>query len=262
MATAKPGSKRSAPILPVGSPRPCKSDLIGKMVPGRRGGKVVACAVPPRDKPRAQYVFVKPEGSLPGAGHSMWGSRARRRIRAAAFQLISLDAAYLHSAHQEFRSSGIPAPTGVEFPHRSGSSRCDPGHEVWAGYEDARSEASERASIAVEDGDDEAFIAALRVELAKHPSWATWVATAEKCARDFDERLESRAAKSQGAQWERAQLRRAAKNKARGADERDALGGDYLSEALDATTENYKRKKGLPRSLRARAHPSARRAGR
>lgn len=247
-----------APIVAVGSPRPCKSDLIGKRVPGRRGGTVTACAVPPRDRPRARYVFVRPEGSLPGAGHAMRASNARRRIRNAAIELVSVDSAFLHDVHAEFRATRLPAPSGLEFPHARGSSRCDPEHGVWEGYQDARAEATERASIETEEGDDAAFLEALLRILSAHPRWASWVDAATKCAADFDARVEARAPKTMGAEYERAQLRKRLGNKVRRADERDTFGGDYLSEKLDATTENYKRKKGLPRSLRAKAHPKAR----
>lgn len=253
---------KRTPIQPVGSPRPCRSDLVGKTLPGKRGGKIIACAVPPRRTPRVQYVFVRPEGGLPGSGFAIKSSRARRRIRDAAIELIETDAAFLRSVHDEYRETRIPSPSGLEFPHQPGSSICDPQHRVWAGYEEARADASERASIEAEDGDDGAFLVAMRAALARHPQWPAWQAAAQSCAERFAQRERERAPKTAGAEYERAQLRKRARGKLRGEDERDAFGGDYLSEALDATTENYKRKKGLPRSLRAKAHPSAKRARR
>lgn len=246
------GRAKAKPVAPVGSARPCNSDLVGKDLPGRRSGKIVACAVPPRATPRATYLFVHPKGALPGGGFSIKSSRVRRRLRNRTIEMYSLERAYLDAAHNDFRQTGIPAPTGVEFPHRRGASRCDPEHSVWAGYEEARSDAAERASIETEGQPDEVFIAVVRELLSKHPSWETWLATAKKCARDFEERAERRKPKG-GAQYERAQIRRRMKDAGDAADERDILGGDYLSEALDATTDPYKRR-AKRSSRRVRTH--------
>ena len=225
---------------PPGSRIPCRSDLVGAVVPGRGGGLVTSCAAPPRREPRRRYVFVQTPGGLPGLGHSMHVTRARRRIRAGVQRLTSLDAAYLYDAHTAFRRTGIPAPSGVEFPHRAGTSVCDPEHAVWQGYEEARNDAAEAAAIQAGD-DDAAYVAAMLRELSKHPRFELWERTARGCARAFDDRREAKATKREGSEWERAQIRKAARRVGRDEDERDALGGDYLSEAMAKTRDSSRK---------------------
>ena len=183
-------------------------------------------------------------------------------MRATLIELVSLDAAYLHDTHESFRRTGVPAPSGLEFPHRAGSSPCDPQHPVWSGYEEAREAAAEEGAIRAAEYDedsqegDEAYVEGMRAALSKHEHFAVWKATAEHCARGFADRQEAKRAKHQSAATERAALRRKAANVGRGEDERDALGG-YLSEKLDELSERKWRPKATPKALRARAHPKA-----
>jgi len=266
-ATQRAAKPRKEHRPPAGTPTPCGArggTLVGKVVPGRGGGVVKSCAVPPRAHPRRTDVLVVPQGKLIVDGRPMPLSRARRRIRLreTLVSLTSLDAAYLYDAHQSFARTGIPAPTGVEFPHQAGSSRCDPQHPVWSGYEDAREAAAEEASSVTSEldedaeGADEAYAEAMLAALKRHPRFAEWLRTSQECARGFADRQERRAVKHESAASQRAALKR--KAAASRGDERDVLGG-YLSEKLDELSERKWRPKATPKILRARAHPKAKR---
>jgi hypothetical protein len=136
----------------------------------------------------------------PDTGHDMRMTLASRRLRDAGRKLGEL-----RSVGAEFVAAGvaarrehdhIPAPIGVEFPHRVGSTPCDPEHPRWAGYEDALEDARERAAIEVSDNaDDETFHKRVVALLKTHPNWKLWDDTEAQCSAQFIRRQKAKALK-------------------------------------------------------------------
>ena len=227
----------------------CKSPLVGKIVPGRRGGLVRSCATPSRKRPKEGQVYlVDPRGqTLAGFGEVMPKDRAARRIRDAEKpRAPGLEPVYLYELHEGYRATGLPAPSGLEWPHPAGSSVCDPEHKRWKGYAEALEDARERAAIVLDsegaDPEDlDAYTDATRAALSKDPRFQEWKRTAAQCAQDFDARRERKKPKAVSAATERAAILREYRELGEGAFV--ARHGGELSEVLDTLTEGYKKKK-------------------
>ena len=176
-------------------PIPCKrkTKLIGAAIPGKRGGIVSSCATPDPAKPKQGRVWIGPQAS----GHPLKRSIASRRLRDAARNLgemrkfgVEYVAAEVEAARSPFH---VPAPIGVEFPHRAGASKCDPEHKVWQGYNDALADARERASIEVgEEADEDTFNKHVLQIMRAHPSWPTWTGTEDECVLGFERRQKAK----------------------------------------------------------------------
>ena len=227
----------------------CASPLVGQVVPGRGGGRVRACATPSKKKPREGQVYlVDPKGqTLAGFGETMPKSRAARRIRDASKpRATPLELSYLSEAHEGYRATGIPRPTGLEFPHVAGSSPCDPEARVWRGFLDSLEAAEERASIQAEDGDQSDYERALFAALKRDPRFHEWDKTAKACAADFDARQRRKKPKAASVATERGALMREYRELGEGAFvERH---GAELSEVLDTLTEGYKKRPAAKRA--------------
>lgn len=242
-------------VAPAGTPYECKSPYIGATVPGRGGGVVRSCATPSKARPReGQFYLVDPRGTLPGYGERMPKSRATRRVREAKRpKARAMPLEYLHEAHEGYRATGIPRPSGLEFPHAAGASPCDPEARVWSGFAEALEDAEERAAIQAEDGDERDYERALRAALKRDPRFAEWDAAAASCAAGFDDRQRAKKPKAQSAATERGALRRELREV--GEDVFKARHGGELSEVLDTLTEGHKRKRaakvGAPRRRKA-----------
>ncbi len=176
-------------------PIPCKrkTKLIGAAIPGKRGGIVSSCATPDPAKPKQGRVWIGPQAG----GHPLKRSIATRRLRDAGRNLgemrkfgVEYVAAEVEAARSPFH---VPAPIGVEFPHRAGASKCDPEHKLWQGYNDALADARERASIEVgEEADEDTFNKHVLQIMRAHPSWATWTGTEDECVLGFERRQKAK----------------------------------------------------------------------
>lgn len=208
------------------TPRPCRpaeQKRVGTLIPGRRGGTISGCATGDVRHPHEGQWWI----GLPviGIGFSVRKSTAASRIRnlgkprrADPRELVA-QAATL--ALREAGTDHVPAPTGLEFPHVVGSSRCDPEHRVWERFADAlqsaRETGAERAAMEVPDDatmrEYERAADRLTAEaLRAHPDWADWFATETQCARAWQSREAARKPKAQfSSQRETAQRREAAK---------------------------------------------------
>lgn len=130
----------------------CDHPLVGSVIPGRGGGRVSGCATPSKEHPRELQLVV----GLPHVGKPLRLSTVRDRLRGkTAFgegrALNESRRAATQEAVERYRHDGIPAPVGRVYPGRAGSSRCDPEHAVWSGYNDAREDAEVEAAARFDD---------------------------------------------------------------------------------------------------------------
>lgn len=182
-----PPRERPVPMRP-GTPIPCRKGdaLLGRQVPGRNAGVVTTCATPDRKHPtegRVGYGF-------PGIGPTMRRSTARNRLRAEQLGgVVADDAAGVAQIARMLLGDREPLamPTGVEFPHRRGTSPCDAEHPRWANYEADLEEARERGALDVGDEADAAEFerATARALDQAHPDYR---ALATSCAKAFERR--------------------------------------------------------------------------
>lgn len=103
--------------------------------------------------------------------------------------------------HARYALSGephVPAPMGLEFPHKAGSSACDPESRKW-GYwykrraEDAREQAATRVP---EDASADEFERAAGEDFAAKRGAKRWIEREEVCATSFQRRQERRKPKA------------------------------------------------------------------
>lgn len=222
------GRPREWAVLGESAPYPChrgEAGLLYQTIPGRRGGQVQQCATPTRARPHDGQVWLGP-----GAGdHAMRKSTARTRLRdRKRGKLVAGDVSAVALAVGEWDRTGIPAPTGVEFPHRSGTSRCDPKHPLWANYGKDRKRAEKRAGDPWEPGFDARVAAALA---------GPYGATARECVKGFKARERERAGKAVESRTRVAARARSAAV-SRGVDTGSA---DYLDELLAGTRARRRR---------------------
>ncbi|MFO0562435.1 MAG: hypothetical protein U0269_30745 [Polyangiales bacterium] len=184
------------PDTPHPSPKsavPCKLKHVGASVPGRGGGRVTACATPSKKRPREGQYWIGEFSS----GHPMRRTVVSRRLRnAEAHAGFDRFAAPEAAAMAKREKWHVPSPIGTEFPHRRGTSPCDAEHPLWAEWQDAYEAASERAAIANEEGDDEAFQRAVLAEMRKHPHFEKWEGTERACIEAIDRRRRAAAPKA------------------------------------------------------------------
>jgi hypothetical protein len=152
---------------------------------------VTGCATPSSAHPSEGQLWI---GPLPPAsgGRAIRKSTARtrrrdERLRAEGRHGQADRAAVIETAEYILRTTHphLPIPTGLEYPHRLGSSACDPEHPLWQSYDEALGEAQERASIELppEAGDEE-YQAHVLAQMLAHPAWPDWQRTEDQCARD------------------------------------------------------------------------------
>lgn len=177
--------------------RPAESLSIGRLIPGRNGGLIGGCATPSREHPREGQWWL----GLPVVGRPIRKSTAARRVRDEGKPRRADPRDEVERASVEALRGGIPYPTGLEFVHVVGTSRCDPEHKLWKRYEQRLNDASEtgreRAAMEVSDNaSDEDYHAAVeqftREDFDRDPQAEVWTQTAIDCARGFQRRAGGR----------------------------------------------------------------------
>lgn len=170
------------------TPYPClpaESGLLYRVIPGRRGGQVQQCATPSRKHPREGQVWLGP-----GSGdHPMRRSTARNRLRdRRRGKLVAGEPLAAHAAVEAYRR-GVPGPVPPEYPHRKGSSRCEPAHPIWSGYKRDLKAAEEKAAKTRDPWEPGYEDAVGQVLDARNPVYRE---TARECVRAFEARERSR----------------------------------------------------------------------
>lgn len=199
------GNPTKLPPLPPGSPYPCEpreaKQWLGKKIAGRGGGTVIGCATPSRKRPKERLLVLS-------SGTKMRKKSAWNRLRFSG-KIRKDDLLDVATAAARIASTGIPEPTGLEFPHRSGSSPCVREHPLWGErYESALETVMERLAIKHPKMSEQKLNALIRKEMEKIDK--SWVMTADQCSRAFADREKRRRGKAvEGAQRERARARQA-----------------------------------------------------
>lgn len=215
------------------TPYPCgktEAKKLGANVPGPRGGSLVGCATPNKTHPReGQYQTQRGDGPK----HVLRKSVVARRLRNAGKRvepgMSLLDIAASAQAQLAQPEPHIPTPTGVDFPHRTGTARCAPDHPMWEQVEGAVEDARER--LAIETPEDVAVTDGMvAARLAEDPRYGRWVATEQACATGVVRKLEDRTAREAIDSPRRALARRTAEFIARGGDTTSA---DYFDDVLE-----------------------------
>ena len=75
----------------------------------------------------------------------------------------------------------IPYPTGVEYPHVTGSAKCAPDHKLWLDAEAAREDIRERLALELPE-DEELTDDLIAAQLATDPRYPAWVSAEQACA--------------------------------------------------------------------------------
>lgn len=200
--------------------RPAEAKRVGILIPGRRGGVIAGCATPALEHPREGQWWI----GLPVVGFPIRKSTAARRIRDQFKVRRADDPSEVERASQyalEGDRDHIPYPTGLEFPHIVGSSRCDLEHPLWRRYPgrlaDARESGDERAAMEIDpDASREEYSQARErfaaEDFARDPQFREWLEAETKCAQGFQSREAARKGKAEFSQGrETAQRRQRAK---------------------------------------------------
>lgn len=224
----KNGKAKAWEAQPPNTPYDCAGAQIGRVVPGRKGGTITACATPAPEHPReGQYWIGLKEAGL---GHPI-----RKRIvssRLAALrrpkyrtprELVAAAATY---NNQPF---ALPSPTGDERPHDPAKHPCSPGAPQWGReYQDAVARAieagTERAALAgetpviTEETDDVPFNNPASAseydpyiydEFMTEPQAKDWQTQALACSDAYEKRARARSATLTKSEKRAAKQRRA-----------------------------------------------------
>lgn len=126
--------------LPPESPVPCRGrerEWLGRMIPGRHGGTVSACATPRADERTGSHRLMV---GLPMRGaETLSKSQARERFYPRPRHYDAELAASVGSAAR----SRIPGPIDYEFPHSTRGVCCTE-HPLWKGYAEALARAEKK----------------------------------------------------------------------------------------------------------------------
>jgi len=247
-----------------GTSYPCRSRAVGRVVSGRGGGRVAACATPttsgpawlarqvargeksPRPRGPSRYHIVRPSGGELRTDRRSYLSRAvvNRRLRdadAGRKFIPGTDDQWLVEGYRDFQRFGLPLALGVPWPHREGSSPCDEAHPTWKGYRKALEAIEPDALEEADAGTDEHTRALARLLRKKSPkSFAKWTATTERCATQYRDRVEQRRALASTKSSRTRALRRRAAEMDPGLDEREIF-GDYVEEIIEAERDSSRR---------------------
>ena len=218
-----------------GTPVPCRrgDKLLGTHVPGRNAGTVSGCAVPEKARPgRKENYEARVQFGLAGIGPTLRRSTARNRIRSAARggPVVDDPVAVARIAHDQLRGKdALPYPTGLEYPHTRGASRCDPAHALWEALEDDIADARERVAQELPDDATEADYerATARLLADEHPQYRE---QAKSCAKAYEGREKARQGKALESQAKTRGRAIASYKRAGG----DTSSADYLDEVLGA----------------------------
>lgn len=235
----------------------CDHPLVGTVLPGRGGGRITGCVTPSKKHPHELQLNV----GLPNVGRPFRLSTVRDRLRGKTAwesagttegrKLATLEAV------ERFRLDAIPAPVGRVYPGRPGSSRCDPEHAVWSGYDEAIELAAEEAPARLEDPEhatEREYREAMRATLqAQNPArFNVWDAVTRSCVETYEKTF-SRSKGYESPQKAKAR-ERAAFIRAGG----DPGSGDWTDTLADSTKRKRAPKPGRAPggSKRSRAKPS------
>lgn len=235
----------------------CNHPLVGTVLPGRGGGTITGCVTPSKKHPKELQLNV----GLPNVGRPFRLSTVRDRLRgktafgAAQGDLEDMKLATLEAV-ERFRVDAFPAPVGRVHPGRKSSSRCDPSHPVWSGYDDAVFDAEEEAAARFDDPESvpprefrEAQRAAL---LRQNPArFNQWDEVTRACVASY----EAKYPRAKGYESPQAEVarRRAAFLRAGG----DVGHGDWTDQLADATKAAKERKRPSKKGTRSRAKTSS-----
>lgn len=222
-------------------PRPCTpregATWLGRVIPGRRGGTVAACATDAPTGARRASVWL----GLPveGFGNAIKKTTARDRLRAATRGTEGpADPLALEEALDRLgKRCALPEPTGLPYPHRRGGSPCAPSHPLWEHFPEDLDEAMREGLEAAGDAADEDDVRCLtRAALdARHPEYSAAAAT---CRVQQLGRARAAAPKAvYSTARERGQNRVAAMN--RGV---DVTSAEYLDDVLEGATVAKRRR--------------------
>jgi hypothetical protein len=177
--------------------------------------------------------------------------RAQETVYGDAYALQAAAAGRTRDRHH------VPAPPGLEFPHRKGSTRCDPDHPAWNGYVEALEDARERGAIECADAPAPAACAprVVRAALGRDPRFAAWDATEGNCVAAYAARRARRRAAGDSSTRQAARAR-AAFVRAGG----DVTSAEYLDTLAPASRAKALRRAGRTAEARAvESHLRARR---
>lgn len=218
----KPGDPLPWQTLPPDTPYGCRSRYVGRTVPGKRGGAVTACATPNAARPREGQFWLGPP--VAGIGQPVRKATVRERFRKRGRVATPAADIELQAADAGRDPYHVPYPPGLEFPHRPGSSRCDPEHPVWRGH--AAAVAAAAAAIRAGSGPDatpEEHARALYDALARTRDFGAWADAEAACLAEFAGRRRARV-RGAGESTARAAARRRAEALAAG---EDVTGAEY-----------------------------------
>lgn len=172
---------------PPSTPYPCgkaEGRKVGVHVPGPRGGTVVGCATPNKTKPH-EGQFQTRRDEAEAKTNTLRKSVVARRVRNAKKEMVSglPLATIVPAAEAALRAPEphIPYPTGVEYPHVTGSAKCAPDHKLWLDAEAAREDIRERLALELPE-DEELTDDLIAAQLATDPRYPAWVSAEQACA--------------------------------------------------------------------------------
>jgi hypothetical protein len=245
---------------------PGEKRWLGRSIPKHRrqgSGVVTGCATPTaREWERAAKAKARGRGNksvqgqiivtpASGAGYHITRNVAKLRVRdVAAGRVKRDDPQNIEARIQESRARKgrqLPQAPGVEFPHREGSTPCDPAHRLWSELEEA---ANDEGALAIIDAETPLTKRQLRAEVLRRvKQTAVYKLASEaehRCAQEYEVRKDRRDA-SRGAsrdrdvrQWRREYL-------AQGGDQGDPQYQETLSVSARAKAL---RKRGLVEQAR------------
>lgn len=249
-----------------GTSYPCRSRAVGRVVPGRGGGRVAACATPaasgpdwiarekgrgvkdPRPRGPSRYHITRPEGGELRTDRRAYLSRAvvNRRLRDAerGRELIpGTEEIWLAQGYGQFARTGLPVPLGLPYPHARGSSTCDPEHPTWARYSAALEEAEQDATEEADPGTREFTQEVVRGLRRKFPTdFDRWTATTVKCRDQYETRAAGQRATAVTKSSQTRALKRRLAEMDPTQDEREIF-GDYVSEIIEAERDSKSKRR-------------------
>lgn len=249
-----------------GTSYPCRSRAVGRVVPGRGGGRVAACATPaasgpewiarekgrgvkdPRPRGPSRYHITRPEGGELRTDRRAYLSRAvvNRRLRDAerGRELVpATEEMWLAQGYREFGRTGLPVPLGLPYPHARGTSACDPEHPTWARYAGALEDAEQDAREDADPGTREFTQEVVKGLRRKFPTdFARWTATTAKCRDQYETRASLQRAQAVTKSSQTRALKRRLAEMDPTQDEREIF-GDYVSEIIEAERDSRSKRR-------------------
>jgi hypothetical protein len=190
---------------------PGETAWLGRHIPRHKrqgSGTVTGCATPTaREVKRAAEAKARGKGNqsvqgqvevtpVSGPPYHITRNVAKLRVRDVGKGRVRTDDEQNIRAtideNRKRRGRAFPIAPGVEYPHREGSTVCDPGHPLWTELE---REASDQQALAIIDADKPLTNRQLRAETLKRTKQTEVYKRAEKAAEDCAQAYEVRADK-------------------------------------------------------------------